>query len=51
MWDYPFGVAGSRMQAATEVEAVEMAKAFIDAGGKRDHARSETPRDGDADSA
>jgi len=35
MWDYPFGVAESHMQAATEDEVVEMAKAFIDAGGKR----------------
>ena len=35
MWDYPFGAAESHMQAATEGEVVEMAKAFIDAGGKR----------------
>ena len=32
MWDYPFGAAESHMQAATEGEVVEMAKAFIDAG-------------------
>ena len=37
MWDYPFGVAESRMQGATEDEVVGMAKAFIDAGGKRAH--------------
>jgi hypothetical protein len=35
MWDYPYGVAESHMQAATEAEAVEKAKTFIDAGGKR----------------
>jgi hypothetical protein len=32
--DYPFGVAASHLRAATEDEAVEKAKAFIDAGGK-----------------
>ena len=37
MWDYPFGVAASHMQGATEDEAVEKAKALIDAGGKREH--------------
>ena len=35
MWDYPFGVAESHIEGATEDEAVEKAKAFIDAGGKR----------------
>jgi hypothetical protein len=37
MWDYPFGVAASHMQGATEDEVIEKAKAFIDAGGKRAH--------------
>jgi hypothetical protein len=37
MWDYPFGVAESRMQGATADQVVEMAKTFIDAGGKRAH--------------
>ncbi|HEY5468877.1 MAG TPA: hypothetical protein VIK85_07305 [Coriobacteriia bacterium] len=37
MWDYPFGVAASHVQGATEDEVVEKAKAFIDAGGKRGH--------------
>lgn len=37
MWDYPFGVAASHMEGATEDEVVQKAKAFIDAGGKRGH--------------
>ncbi len=44
MWDYPFGVAEARMQGATEGEVVTMAKAFIDAGGKRTHDDSFAPR-------
>jgi hypothetical protein len=35
--DYPFGVAASHLRGATEDEVVEMAKAFIDAGGKPKH--------------
>jgi hypothetical protein len=35
MLDYPFGVAASHMRGASEDEVVEMAKAFIDAGGKQ----------------
>jgi hypothetical protein len=37
MWDYPFGLSASLMEGATEDEAVEKAKAFIDAGGKTKH--------------
>lgn len=44
MWDYPFGVAESHVQGATEDEVVAKAKTFIDAGGKRGH-DTLTPRE------
>lgn len=34
VWDYPFGVSASHMRGTSEDEVVQMAKAFIDAGGK-----------------
>jgi hypothetical protein len=37
MWDYPLGMSASLMAGATEDEAVQKAKAFIDAGGKPTH--------------
>ena len=34
MLDFPYGMAASHLEAATEDEAIALAKAFIDAGGK-----------------
>jgi hypothetical protein len=45
MWDYPYGVAASHMQGATEDEVVTMAKAFIDAGGKHGRDPFSTPHE------